>query len=247
MLTSTKTVSGKEIDALKRSEGYIEMVTVQCEECSELRQIKYSSYLHLQYTNDDDKKTYCKPCGTKIKQSVKIEDHIIELIKTEYESGTSIAKLCKIFKKSNRKISEILKKSNAIKPDSKLKCRVCKENKPHKCFMQSEYVCISCFEIKPIKKRITKKVDYIPEKIANPKKRPIGTWVDEWKNAQHELQNGKCQICSKLMQNPFVDHCHQTGKLRSLLCPGCNSGIGMFLEDTFIMKKAMEYLKENIC
>lgn len=45
-------------------------------------------------------------------------------------------------------------------------------------------------------------------------------------------QKEKCAICSK-HQSEFdyplhVDHNHQTGKVRGLLCSGCNTGLGHF-------------------
>ena len=62
-------------------------------------------------------------------------------------------------------------------------------------------------------------------------------------------QNNRCGICeiifdlSSKKNCPHVDHNHNTGKLRRLLCMKCNCGIGNFNEDTSLMKKAIEYLQ----
>jgi hypothetical protein len=60
-----------------------------------------------------------------------------------------------------------------------------------------------------------------------------------------EKQDGKCKICG-CMDKLVVDHNHDTGTVRGLLCNGCNSGIG-FLQDspTVIMKAYAYLLKET--
>ena len=58
-----------------------------------------------------------------------------------------------------------------------------------------------------------------------------------------------CIICDKTsVQNKkalAVDHCHKTGKLRGLLCTPCNLGLGMFRDDTRLLKNAINYLKRK--
>ena len=73
-----------------------------------------------------------------------------------------------------------------------------------------------------------------------------GITVDDY-NAMYEKQLGMCQICgvhsSELSKPLHVDHCHETGLVRALLCTRCNAGIGQFLENTETMLSAIEYLK----
>lgn len=65
-------------------------------------------------------------------------------------------------------------------------------------------------------------------------------------------QEGKCAICSsgivsrsKASYNLFVDHCHETGKVRGLLCHHCNAGLGHFRDNEQTLQKAIEYLNAN--
>ena len=58
-----------------------------------------------------------------------------------------------------------------------------------------------------------------------------------------QYQKGKCKVCGKKMHKPVVDHSHTSGKVRSLLCSNCNVGIGMFQEDTSILREAIAYLE----
>jgi hypothetical protein len=57
-------------------------------------------------------------------------------------------------------------------------------------------------------------------------------------------QKGKCAICRTpfMFKTPHVDHCHQTGKLRGLLCSFCNSGIAHFNDDPRRIRHAISYL-----
>ena len=59
----------------------------------------------------------------------------------------------------------------------------------------------------------------------------------------------RCRICNKTEDDNIVlcvDHCHETGKLRGLLCNNCNAGIGMLNDDPDLLRKALEYLYEHI-
>lgn len=42
-----------------------------------------------------------------------------------------------------------------------------------------------------------------------------------------------------------VDHCHETGKVRALLCSPCNKGIGHLRDSVEIVIKAASYLEEH--
>src|SRR5438874_538832 len=47
----------------------------------------------------------------------------------------------------------------------------------------------------------------------------------------YALQEGKCLICHTFLPKLVVDHNHFTGKVRALLCPNCNSGLGFFRDN----------------
>jgi hypothetical protein len=60
-----------------------------------------------------------------------------------------------------------------------------------------------------------------------------------------EKQGFKCAICSKTETNLFVDHCHNKGHVRGLLCKECNLGLGMFFDNIDNLNNAIEYLKKK--
>ena len=55
------------------------------------------------------------------------------------------------------------------------------------------------------------------------------------------IQYNKCKICEE-NKKLVVDHCHSTGKVRGLLCHGCNAAIGFFKEDMGRLLRAGAYL-----
>jgi hypothetical protein len=59
-------------------------------------------------------------------------------------------------------------------------------------------------------------------------------------------QGEKCPICGKMVEPSgkrfHIDHNHETGIIRGLLCSKCNMGIGIFDEDISRLKSAITYL-----
>ena len=63
-------------------------------------------------------------------------------------------------------------------------------------------------------------------------------------NQMYEQQGGACAICEETSDgNLFVDHDHDTGAVRSLLCQKCNLGLGHFKDSPELLSKAYTYLK----
>ena len=63
--------------------------------------------------------------------------------------------------------------------------------------------------------------------------------------AMVEQQDGKCLICGKAPDVLAVDHDHQTGEVRGLLCKPCNAALGAFNDDYMLLQKAAAYLWER--
>lgn len=88
--------------------------------------------------------------------------------------------------------------------------------------------------------------------------------TDKWRNRHYNLtynlsieeyvtmlakQQGKCAICgcteSRDGKRFAVDHCHDTGKIRGLLCRPCNSAIGFLNDNASIARAAADYLEAS--
>ncbi len=57
-------------------------------------------------------------------------------------------------------------------------------------------------------------------------------------------QEGLCAICRKAPA-AHVDHDHQTGAVRALLCFNCNGGLGQFKDDPAVLRAAADYVEAH--
>jgi hypothetical protein len=61
-----------------------------------------------------------------------------------------------------------------------------------------------------------------------------------------EAQGGGCAICGtppNATRALAVDHDHETGAVRGILCGRCNPGLGHFKDDPLLLEKAAHYLR----
>ena len=68
-----------------------------------------------------------------------------------------------------------------------------------------------------------------------------GVGVEEF-DFMFDAQDGRCAICDKIMDPPYLDHDHDTGWPRGLLCRHCNTGIGMLMDSDKLARAAADYL-----
>src|SRR6185312_16234510 len=129
------------------------------------------------------------------------------------------------------------------KPDG-LICNKCGEYKPineypiHRlCLYGVEPVCKACK-----RQRRREYIRLYPERARNADlKYQYGITIEQY-HAMYARQGGKCAICGTTAEKLVVDHNHQTGKVRELLCHLCNAMIGCAREDFTILAAAAAYL-----
>lgn len=81
-------------------------------------------------------------------------------------------------------------------------------------------------------------------------KRDYGITVDDY-DQMHEEQGGVCATCGCPETEMFrgkvrrlsVDHCHETGLVRGLLCGKCNKALGMIRDNVGTLRKMISYLE----
>jgi len=79
--------------------------------------------------------------------------------------------------------------------------------------------------------------------------RDYGISLDAY-NEMLFAQGSKCACCQRSKPGGHgifhVDHCHQTQKVRGLLCSSCNTGIGLLGDSLSSLLRAVHYLEASI-
>lgn len=93
----------------------------------------------------------------------------------------------------------------------------------------------------------------IPGYVYTPRAKEVKTRFDkvnisrDKKQQLLESQGGVCKICKKIRSDTLsgwhLDHDHTTGRVRGVLCRGCNLGLGNFQDSMERLLEAAEYLK----
>ena len=78
-------------------------------------------------------------------------------------------------------------------------------------------------------------------------KKTYGITVDRY-NEMFIAQQGKCAICgrhqSEFKNSLCIDHNHKTGKVRTLLCIGCNYFVGRIENNIELVRQIIKYVEE---
>ena len=69
----------------------------------------------------------------------------------------------------------------------------------------------------------------------------------------HDQQGGVCAVCEQpeTGKNQFgtvslaIDHDHDTGEIRKLLCMRCNRSLGLLRDSIQVLERMIDYLKEH--
>ncbi len=131
-------------------------------------------------------------------------------------------------------------------------CRLCKLEKPSSAFYKrNDYdgvrsECKACQSSNATKYNKTPKGKEIQRRIHL--KARFGITVEDWDRMFAE-QGGSCAICKTKDPGAIrfsVDHDHETGRVRALLCTTCNVRLGV-LENAEFVKQASKYKERFKC
>lgn len=155
---------------------------------------------------------------------------------------TSICKTC--YKKGKAQYENVkwsfLGTEENMADDGYYLCNICDQIKPKKAFKKRKRnksgvtsACKSCLRLREREKKLKYKYNMSVEDFNN----------------LYELQNGNCAICNTHLEKGTndcsVDHDHNTGEVRGLLCNTCNRCLGMLDDSTKRLYSAIRYLKDS--
>ncbi len=86
-----------------------------------------------------------------------------------------------------------------------------------------------------------------PDKVRRSHMKMYGLTIERYEQML-EAQSGVCALCGRTNKNGYrlaVDHDHETGRVRGLLCTNCNNGLGRFKDNPGLLRKAADYITEH--
>lgn len=202
-----------------------------CKTCGETKAL---DQFHKDRSKSDGLNLYCKPC-TITKQKHLHETAISRPSKGDAKDGLKRCPTCD----STKPVSEFgahTKRYDGLQPS----CKDCTRARG-KAFLAKNpgYGAEKQKEWREANPRLAK--DF---KLRIRYGIPLGSYDKMLKE-----QDGKCALCST--EDPggagdfHVDHCHDTGVVRSLLCANCNVGIGHFFHRVDLLKLAIGYVTKH--
>lgn len=111
---------------------------------------------------------------------------------------------------------------------------------------QKEYYQIHKVEILEYQKQFGKTKEGKSANLRKRLKSSYGLTLEQY-DEMVENQDGVCIICGNVNENGYrlcVDHDHETGKIRALLCHRCNRLIGWAGEDIILLRSLANYLEK---
>lgn len=203
-----------------------------CKACGEAKEV---DQFHKDKSKTDGLNAYCKPCTIARQRT-----YAAQQSRRVDPPGQKTCSSCKVIKPSTE-FHAAKERFDGLRST----CKAC-------CFRRHEAWRLSNKDKAAADQK--KWRDNNPERSADHQLKlnygvPLGTYARMFAE-----QKGLCAICKtdKPGGRPradgtparfHVDHCHDTGRIRGLLCHHCNVGIGNFKHNPDLIRKAIAYVK----
>jgi RNase P subunit RPR2 len=107
------------------------------------------------------------------------------------------------------------------------------------CFYAKNNVCIPCYKIRTISYWQKNKKKQEDKRLRRLYKISLQTLTE-----LKMLQNGRCLICNNEAAL-MVDHCHNSGEFRGLICRHCNLILGHAKDNIVTLQNSINYLQRQ--
>lgn len=229
----------------------------RCRKCDEVKSL---DDFHRSNNSPDGRQYRCKPCSISAARQRALDN---PEAKRAADARYGKSDKCKANRKARREgeqrevILEQKRESHARHADNiNERRRKDREMRPdHYRAWQREYYAKNRFKI------IDQTADWTARnresRQAYNRRRDFGLEHDDFM-AMMEDQSGLCAICGIDMESARqimptgwtrtgvnVDHCHESGLVRGLLCSPCNKGLGQFRDNPDAMRAAAEYVEKH--
>lgn len=195
----------------------------------------------------------CQKCGNEYRRKRRLQKQKLTCCRCKKEKSKidfiklsiKYTKICKTCYKKAREQYENIKYSSMgtlgnMAKDGYYLCNICNNIKPKKAFKKRKRnksgvtsACKGCLKTRHREKKL---------------KYTYGLSIDDF-NKLYEYQGGKCAICKinleKGTNDCSVDHNHESGNVRGLLCNRCNRAIGMLKDSKVVLYSAIRYLTSS--
>ena len=125
-----------------------------------------------------------------------------------------------------------------IRTEAELQCKICNETKAGSEFPKGRLTCFKCWAEYSKRRHLQTRERRLVLMKARRYKTDAQTIVGMHAEAEH------CAICFGT-EKLCIDHCHQVGTVREILCEPCNSMLGFAREDPAVLRRAAEYVEHH--
>ena len=127
-------------------------------------------------------------------------------------------------------------------------CNKCNIEKPVSDYYKNHKRCKSCYKDSYKNKPKKSKEDRKDYQLKYSYGEDFG--LEEY-NKLSDSQNHSCAVCKCKNTNGrpdsdylYVDHCHESGEVRGLLCSNCNRALGLLKDDVYLLQSCINYLNK---
>ena len=108
--------------------------------------------------------------------------------------------------------------------------------------------CKACITSQSLDYRQNRRPDHVAQKIRANRAKTLAlkNYGKDGLAVRERMEAGDpCEICGDTTAKMAIDHCHDSGKVRGLLCSNCNTALGLLKEDVERMKSMIRYIETH--